>query len=362
MSQYDISKAAEYNTRKMFLDGTVNIQRFDKTAFQKIKAYEKIARGMFWVPEEVDITQDRQDMKKASPAQIHMLESNILRQTTLDSLQGKAPVQVFGPICSVPEMEALMNIWSFFETNIHSSSYSHIIQNAFANPSKVFDKVHDIQAIVDMAASVGKHYDALYAANCAMETGNALPLREHKKLIWYALHASFALEAIRFMVSFATSLALMEQGIFIGNGKIIEMILQDELLHTEWTAWIIQRIVKDDPEFLEIQEECVDDIYEMYKQVINEEKSWAHFLMQEGSIIGLNAKILESFVDYNAATKLPMVGIKFRGEAPRSNPIPWFEKYTNLSSQQTALQEVESTDYLTGALSSAVDLSELPDF
>lgn len=360
MSQYDISKPTNYLESRMFLDGVVTLQRFDRVKYPKIQRYEELQRGMFWVPEEISITQDRQDMKNASPAQKHIMASNLLRQTVLDSLQGKAPVQVFGPVCSVPELETLMNIWTFMETNIHSKSYSHIIRNAFPDPSTVFDRVHDVQAIVDMASSVGKYYDDLYRANCRVEMGEVIPVMEHKKLIWMALHASYALEAIRFMVSFATSLALMEQGIFIGNGTIIELILQDELLHTEWTAWVINRCLKDDPDFAQIRDETEEEVYDLYKQVINEEKAWASFLMSKGSMIGLNEKILCSFVDFIAGTKLPAVGVKYQEDYPRSNPIPWFDKHTNLSSQQTALQELESGNYLIGTLSSDVDFSQLP--
>ena len=363
MNQFDISKETDYLKRDMFLDprGPVTMQRFDKVKYPKIQQYEKIARGFFWIPEEIDITKDRQDMKNADPVMRHMFTSNILRQTTLDSLQGKAPAQVFGPVVSVPELEALLYSWSFFETNIHSNSYSHIIRGAYTNPSEIFDQAHSIQEIVNMAASIGRHYNHLYEMNCRMEAGEEIDRYAHKVAIWFALHASYALEAIRFMVSFATSFLMMERKVFIGNGTIISLILQDEMLHTEWTAYLINQVVKDDPDFARIADEYKDEVYSLYEEVIREEKEWASYLCKMGPMVGFNEKIAGSFVDWTAREKLSDIGIKYKAESPKTHPIPWFLKHVNLDTKQTALQELESTSYVKGAMSSDISFDDLPD-
>ena len=111
----------------------------------------------------------------------------------------------------------------------------------------MFNTIHDTKEIVDMASSVGNYYDRLHMINCRKELLEDFPEREHIRAIWLALNASYALEAFRFMVSFATSLAMVENKIFIGNGNIIQLILQDEILHKEWTGWIINQVVKEDP-------------------------------------------------------------------------------------------------------------------
>ena len=363
-NQYDISHETNYLERTMFLDpaGPVTLQRFEKVKYPKIQQYEKVARGFFWVPEEIDITRDRQDMKHASAPVRHMFTSNILRQTVLDSLQGKAPLQIFGPVASIPELESLLSVWGFFETNIHSNSYSHIIRGAYANPSEIFDQAHHIDEIVQMAASIGHYYNDLDEYNRrAADPSQTVDRYQHKKAIWMALHASYALEAIRFMVSFATSFAMMENKLFIGNGTIIELILQDEILHTEWTAYLLNQVCKEDPDFEKLRLECQEEVYQLYEKVIQEEKDWATFLCKEGAIIGLNTKILNSFVDWTAAERLKNIGIKYRGESPKSHPIPWFLKHVNIDSKQTALQELESTTYVIGVMEGEINHDELPD-
>ena len=183
---------------------------------------------------------------------------------------------------------------------------------------------------------------------------------DHIKAIWLALNASYALEAFRFMVSFATSLAMVENKIFIGNGNIISLILQDELLHKEWTAWLINQVVKEDPRFAKAKEQCEAEVYQMYMDVIREEKDWADYLFSKGSVIGLNANILKDFVDYTANTALKEIGIKYNQPAPKVSPIPWFNKHSDTSKKQTALQENESTNYVIGVMSDQLNYDDLP--
>jgi ribonucleoside-diphosphate reductase beta chain len=362
-AQYDISKQTNYLKRKMFLDpeGPVTVQRFEEVKYPKIQKFEELARGFFWVPEEISLTKDKMDHKEATEAIKHIFTSNLLRQTALDSIQGRAPSQVFSPVISIPELEALVCNWNFFETNIHSKSYSHIIRNVYGVPKEEFNKIHDTAEIVNMAANIGRYYEDLHTLNCRKELGQEVDEFLHKRAIWMALHASYALEALRFMVSFATSLAMVENKIYIGNGNIISLILQDELLHTEWTAWLINNVVKDDSDFAKLQEQCADEVYKLYMEVIQEEKGWADYLFKKGVVIGLNSTILKDFVDYTAFTRLKDIGIKYLEDHPKTSPIPWFNKHVNINKKQTALQENESTNYVIGVMSDAVDYDQLPD-
>jgi ribonucleoside-diphosphate reductase beta chain len=361
--QYNLASRTDYLNRTMFLDpaGPVTVQRFEEVKYKKIADFETTARGFFWVPEEISLTKDANDFKEASDTVKHIFTSNLLRQTALDSLQGRGPSQIFTPVVGLPELEALVYNWTFFETNIHSRSYSHIIRNIYNVPKEVFNTIHDTQEIVDMASSVGKYYDDLHRLNSCKEINPDLVSEAaHSQAIWLALNASYALEAFRFMVSFATSLAMVENKIFIGNGNIISLILQDEILHKEWTAWMINQVAKEDPRFAQAKAACEAEVYQMYLDVIGEEKAWADYLFKKGPVIGLNAQILKDFVDYTAANALKEIGIKYHEPAPRSTPIPWFNKHVDTSKKQTALQENESTNYVIGVMSDIIDYEELP--
>jgi len=339
----------------------VTIQRFEEFKYPKISNFETTARGFFWIPEEVSLTKDANDFKEASDAVKHIFTSNLLRQTALDSLQGRGPSQIFTPVISLPELEALVYNWTFFETNIHSRSYSHIIRNIYNVPKDVFNTIHDTNEIVDMASSIGTYYDKLHLINCRKEMGEKINEMEHIRAIYLALHASYGLEAFRFMVSFATSLAMVENRIFIGNGNIISLILQDELLHKGWTAYLINQVVKEDHRFAQAAKDCEQEVLQIYRDVIAEEKSWAEYLFKKGPVIGLNSNILKDFVDYTAVDALKQIGIKYWNPAPKSTPIPWFNKHSDTSKKQSALQETESTSYVIGVMSDNLDYDALPN-
>ena len=138
------------------------------------------------------------------------------------------------------------------------------------------------------------------------------------------------------------------------------MILQDELLHKGWTAYIINQVVKEDPRFAKVAQECQAEVLQIYKDVIAEEKAWADYLFAKGPVIGLNANILKDFVDYTAVGALKDIGIKYWNTAPKTTPIPWFNKHSDTSKKQSALQETESTSYVIGVMTDSLDYDALP--
>jgi ribonucleoside-diphosphate reductase beta chain len=81
----------------------------------------------------------------------------------------------------------------------------------------------------------------------------------------------------------------------------------------------------------------------------------------KGPVIGLNANILKDFVDYTAVGALKDIGIKYWNPAPKTTPIPWFNKHSDTSKKQSALQETESTSYVIGVMSDAIDYETLPN-
>ena len=369
----DFTKPPEYSKRQMFLDiaGPVTTQRFDDYAYPKIAKFDETQRGAFWVPEEITLTKDKIDFKEASKAVRHIFTSNLLRQTTLDSIQGRAPIAIFAPVCSIPELEAMVTTWTWFE-QIHSRAYSHIIRNVYNVPKDEFNRIHDNSEIIGMTSSIGKYYDNLHTLNSQNEmaaqyasgesTIKVAPVAEELMIeaIYLALIASFGLEAIRFTVSFATSLGMVENKLFIGNGNEIALILSDEMLHVDWTAYLINTVVKDDPRFAKAALECKREVYDMLMAVVQEEKNWAKYLFKEGSVIGLNEKTMVTFVDWTAQNRLKEIGIKYDAGV-KATPIPWFNKHLNSNKKQTALQENESVAYVIGSMTNSINYDELPE-
>lgn len=347
MSVFDTNNF-DATLEKCFFGKPVNIARYDK---QRYSIFEKLTEkqlGFFWRPEEVDLSRDGKDFKGLNEHEKHIFTSNLKRQILLDSVQGRAPSLAFLPVCSLPELETWIQTWAFSET-IHSRSYTHIIRNIYPDPSRVFDEMLEIQEIVDCAGSISKYYDDLIGRNNTAEPmfDHQNDTYDHKKALWLCLNAVNALEGVRFYVSFACSWAFAEVKKMEGNAKIIKLIARDENVHLASTQQLLKILPKEDGDFKQIAEETRDECIQMFHDVVEQEKSWASYLFKDGSMIGLNEKILCEYVDHIAAKRMGAIGLN--GKAG-PNPLAWTQKWIAGSDVQVAPQETEITSYITGGV------------
>lgn len=336
--------------RNMFFDESVDIARYDQVKYPQIEKITDKQLGFFWRPEEVDVSKDKKDFHELTAHEQHIFTSNLKRQILLDSVQGRAPNIAFLPIVSLPELENWIETWSFFET-IHSRSYTHIIRNIYADPSKVFDELLDVKEIVECGNDIAYYYDDLI-----MNNNSATNKREHKRSLWMCLLSANALEGIRFYVSFACSWAFAELKKMEGNAKIIKFIARDENTHLASTTVIIKNLLKEDPEMVKIAKECEEDAIKLFTNVIEQEKEWAHYLFKDGSMIGLNESILKDYVEWIGCKRMRAIGLPCPYTVPQMNPLPWTEKWISGGNVQVAPQETEISSYVVGGVKQ--DVSE----
>jgi ribonucleoside-diphosphate reductase beta chain len=345
----------------MFLDGNVDLQRFDVLKYKQFDKLTDKQLGFFWRPEEVDILRDAKDFKDLTDFEQHIFTSNLKRQILLDSVQGRSPNLAFLPIVSVPELETWIETWAFSET-IHSRSYTHIIRNVYANPSKVFDEMLDIKEIVDCADSITEKYDKLIEMNQARERGlQSYSEYEHKKAIWLCLMSVNILEGVRFYVSFACSWAFAELKKMEGNAKIIKLIARDENVHLASTQQMLKLLPQEDKDFAKIEKETYKEVTQMYLDAVEQEKNWADYLFKDGSIIGLNADLLKQYVEFIAGKRMNAV----RQEKifnTGTNPLPWTQQWIAGGSVQVAPQETEISSYVIGGTKQDIDTDTLKGF
>lgn len=357
----------------MFFGQNVNVSRYDQ---QKYEIFEKLIEkqlSFFWRPEEVDVSKDRIDYQNLPDHEKHIFISNLKYQTLLDSVQGRGPNVCLLPIVSLPELETWIETWAFSET-IHSRSYTHIIRNIVNDPSIVFDDIVGNEHIVARAAEVSKYYDELinlvqlwqqFGEGNHVFNGEKtkISLRELKKKLYVCLHSINALEAIRFYVSFACSFAFAERSLMEGNAKIIKLIARDEALHMTGTQHMLNLMWtgKDDPELQEIAEECREEVQAMFLLAAEQEKDWADYLFEGGSMIGLNKDILCQYIEYITNIRMGAVGLDLPYKT-KSNPIPWINSWLVSDNVQVAPQEVEVSSYLVGQIDSDVDADDFKGF
>jgi ribonucleoside-diphosphate reductase beta chain len=355
----------EVDTKKqpMFFGKPLGIQRYDSYKYPQFENLTKQQLGYFWRPEEVSLQKDRGDFQSLRPEQRHIFTSNLKYQTMLDSVQGRAPGMAFLPYCSLPELEACMECWSFMEM-IHSRSYTYIVKNVYSNPEDVFDTILKDEKILERAASVTEAYDSFinqahaWDTGCMWtESGRGSPtskwcMKDLKRSLYRAVANVNILEGIRFYVSFACSFAFGELKLMEGSAKIISLIARDENQHLAITQNILNNWRKgDDKDMAEIMKEEEDWTYKQFDLCVNEEKKWADYLFKDGSMIGLNDKLLQQYVEWIANRRLKTIGLKPVYDIPAAhNPLPWTQHWISSKGLQVAPQETEVESYVVGGI------------
>ena len=357
----------DVNTKKqpMFFGKPLGVQRYDNFKYPSFETLTKQQLGYFWRPEEVSLQKDRGDYQTLRPEQKHIYTSNLKYQIMLDSVQGRAPGMAFLPYCSLPELEACMECWSFMEM-IHSRSYTYVIKNVYSDPSEVFDTIIKEPRILERAASVTESYDEFIneaqqwgQSNLWRDLSNALDsdlpvleMKEVKRKLYRAVANVNILEGIRFYVSFACSFAFGELKLMEGSAKIISLIARDENQHLAITQNILNNWRKgDDPEMVQIAKEEEQWTYKMFDRAVNEEKAWAEYLFKDGSMIGLNDKLLQQYVEWIANRRMKSIGLKPAYDIPAShNPLPWTSHWISSKGLQVAPQETEVESYVVGGI------------
>ena len=368
MSKVDgmtVFNTEEVNTKKqpMFFGKPLGLQRYDSYKYPTFDRLTTQQLGYFWRPEEVSLQKDRADYQTLRPEQKHIFTSNLKYQTMLDSVQGRAPGMAFIPYCSLPELEACMEVWGFMEM-IHSRSYTYIVKNVYSDPAEVFDTVLKDERILDRAKSVTGAYDEFInqaqcwgQGNFWQETARSSPsaqwcLKDLKRSLYRAIMNVNILEGIRFYVSFACSFAFGENKLMEGSAKIIGLIARDENQHLVLTQTILNNWRKgDDPDMIEIMKEEEEWTYKMFDKCVNEEKTWAEYLFKDGSMIGLIDKLLHNYVEWIANRRMKAIGLKSVYDVPlKNNPLPWTTHWLNSKDMQVAPQETEVESYVIGGI------------
>ena len=354
----------DFTKQNMFFGADMNTQRYDTFKFHVFDKLNQTMLGYFWRPEEVSLQKDRADYANFRPEQKHIFTANLKYQTLLDSVQGRGPCLAFLPHVSLPELEGCIVTWDFFET-IHSRSYTHIMKNVYPDPSEVFDTILDDKEILKRAEAVTKNYDAFTNAADAFNHRGEGNMRDVKKKLYLAMMNVNILEGLRFYVSFACTFGFGELKLMEGSAKIISLIARDEAQHLALSTHVLKNWAngKDDPDFVKIAKECKEEVYEMWRTCVEEEKAWAEYLFKDGSMIGLNATLLNQYVEYIANRRLKALGLDAIFDQPvNTNPLPWTTHWLSSSGLQVAPQETEVESYVIGGIKQDVSEESLKGF
>jgi len=335
----------------LFLGEPLGLQRFDRLKYPKFFKLAETQEEFFWRANEILLQKDRGDYKLLSKNDRFIFDSNLRWQTMTDSMLSRS-IDTIAQYVSNPELEACFKVWSFFESNIHSRSYSHILKNVYPDESVFWDSILQDTEIIERANQTRAAYDQLFDD----DTQNI------KTKIFNCLVSTNVTEGLAFYVSFACSFFFGVQGKMEGNAKIIKFIERDERLHASITSELL-KIFKSHPEegFADIYDE--NKIKDAYLVGVQIEKNWADYLFQYSNLLGLTKEQFQLFAEYKANERLKLLGIEPLFAKQSTNPLGnWYDEFVNPRKTQVAPQESELESYAIGARKTDIDETELSSF
>ena len=349
----------DYLQQPMFFgsDG-LNMQRYDVLKYPKMDKLTDKMHSFFWRPSEISLIKDRNDYQmQFNDEHRAFFNKNLKRQILLDSANGRGPAVAFLPFVTLPEVEAAIEAWTFFET-IHSRSYQHIIRDMYTNPSEIFDTVLEDEYILQCAKDVTKHYDDFidYGYKYLVTgVGDSYTL---KRLLYLALINVYMLESVRFFVSFACHFAFAQNGLIEGIASIMTLIARDEKLHVALVRMILKNIKQheNDAEWIKVIDDCKDEARAIAKACGDQEQEWADYLFEnDTTLLGVNANMLKQNVRQTVNRSCISIDLGAI-YAIEPDPIDYLEKWTSSEGVQKAPQETDITSYRVGSVK--IDVTE----
>ena len=248
---------------------------------------------------------------------------------------------------------------------IHSRSYTYIIKNIYSDPSEVFDKIVSDNRILERAASVTEAYDDFIGS--AHQYDNSSDWQHALEQVpphWMEsmnsnVNSTEQSQTLTFLKVFGSTLVLLVvfafgelKALWKDQLKSLLLIARDENQHLAITQNILNKWAQgDDPEMKQIMKEEEEWTYRAFDRAVNEEKRWADYLFKDGSMIGLNDKLLQQYVEWIANRRLKAIGLRPQYDiAAKNNPLPWTQHWISSKGLQVAPQETEVESYVVGGI------------
>jgi len=342
-----------------------NTQRYDVIKYPFFDEMTEKQLGQDWGPKEISLVKDRTDYPHLTDGMKHAFKRVLQRLTGLDSQQGRGILQTLGSIITLPEIEGCFTVWQHFEISRHSRSYTDILRGIWDRPSEVFDETFEIPILMEITEEISKYYDDTFIKvnNYNHKILNKIKISDQemfelkKSIIRFFINVNI-LEGIRFYSGFLTIWAMhYSQGLMERTSKILQLICRDENLHLAITQQLLKILRNNkDEQFIEAYEAVKPEIPEMYKTAFNQELKWIQEVFKEGSFLGMNLEIAETYLKYITNRRLKAIQENIIFPGFDKNPCEWSQKYINMNLNENLPQESEILNYRSDLIN--LDISD----
>jgi len=349
----------EKSKEKIFFGDYSSFQRYDNPVYKFAVNMEEKQRNAFWNPNEISMQTDSQKFADLPKPMQDVMIRVWLFQTLMDSAQNTGLEEVLSSLCTNSEFEAMFKTWGYFEL-IHSLSYSHILRGIFNDSTQIFDKISEYPEI---QSRIDKEID-LYTK---VKNINAISIIEdQRKLILELLVNVFALEGVKFYISFLVTYIINNtfNNKIQGATRIIKLINFDEDIHTSMCNGLINILKKNKSEgFSELinSDWYTNMVKDTFSNLYKDEKKWGEYLLTIGNIPTLTEKVLDNFLKYYIDLRLTQLKQPKMFNQEKTDVVQWFENYKNMNKDNAALQESDLAVYSIGIMKNDLPSGPLKD-
>lgn len=317
--------------RRMINGNTTNLNDFNSMKYTWVSDWYRQAMNNFWIPEEINLSQDLKDYPQLDPAVKTALDKTLSFLIFLDSLQ-TANLPNIGEVITANEINLCLTIQAFQEA-VHSQSYSYML-DSFCSPeqrTEILYQWKEDPRLLKRNEFIGSLYNEFIEQRTPFQ-------------LMKTLMANYILEGVYFYSGFMFFYNLGRIGIMPGSVQEIRYINRDENTHLWLFRNIILELKKEEPELF--TEEKIEIYRDMIRRGVEEETEWGKYVIGN-QIDGLNEQMVDDYIHYlgNLRSQALGFGILYPGLEEEPASMRWVGQYSNANLIKTDFFEARSSAY-----------------
>ena len=328
----------DVRNRRLLNFNTTNINDFNNMKYDWVSDWYRQAMNNFWVPEEINMDQDKSDYPHLSEAERTAYDKILSFLVYLDSLQS-ANLPNIAQFVTANEVNLCLSIQTFQEC-IHSQSYSYML-DTICNPTERNDILYQWKTDEQLLTR-NKFIGDLY---------NEFVEKQDKESFLKVCMANYILEGIYFYSGFMFFYNLGRNGKMPGSVQEIRYINRDENTHLWLFHNILRELRKEEPELFD--EKHLEMLTEMVREGVSQEIAWGKYVIGD-NIPGLNESMVEDYIKYLGNLRYASLGLGslYPGYEKEPESMKWVSQYADANQVKTDFFEARSSAY---AKSSAIE-------
>jgi ribonucleoside-diphosphate reductase beta chain len=317
--------------RRMIGGNTTNLNDFNNMRYQWASDWYRLAMNNFWIPEEINLTQDTKDYPLLPEAERKAYDKILSFLVFLDSLQSNN-LPTISEYITANEVNLCLHIQAFQEC-IHSQSYSYML-DTICSPEQRNDILYQWKTdehLLRRNTFIGDCYNEFHQ-------------KQDKLSLIKTCIANYILEGIYFYSGFMFFYNLSRNGKMSGSAQEIRYINRDENTHLWLFRNILMELRKEEPELF--TPENVKVYEEMMREGVRQEIAWGQYVIGD-DIQGLTSQMVSDYIRYLGNFRWRSLGFGnlFEDNVNEPENMKWVAQYSNANIVKTDFFEAKSTAY-----------------